>query len=87
MLYSPLTPARTKEIAERVFQPDILADHEYIETYRRKRAGKASHVRDIGGRRSLLSGLRICQIIAVATTPSRRREMALEKRLAVGLLL
>ena len=31
-----LTPARMEEIAQGFFQPDILADHEYLDTHRRK---------------------------------------------------
>ena len=36
MLNSSLSPARIEEIAESVIQPDILADHEYLDTYHRK---------------------------------------------------
>lgn len=36
MLNSSLSPAMIEEIAERVFQRDILADHEYLDNYRRK---------------------------------------------------
>lgn len=36
MLNSSLSPARMEEIAECVFQPDVLADHEYRDTFRRK---------------------------------------------------
>ncbi len=36
MLTNSLLPAGTEEIAERVFRPDVLAVHEYLDTYRRK---------------------------------------------------
>jgi hypothetical protein len=36
MLNSPLSPARIEEIAESVFQPDVLADYEFHDTHRRK---------------------------------------------------
>ena len=36
MLNNPLRPAGMEETTESVLQPDILADHEYLEVYRRK---------------------------------------------------
>ena len=35
-LTDSLSLARVEEIAENVFQPDVLADHEYLENFRRK---------------------------------------------------
>lgn len=90
MLNNSLIPARTEEIAERVFQPDVLAGHEYLDTYRRKshlEPEKGSYLRGPRGRRAVLSGIRLCQVADVEATVSRCREMALEKRLAVDLLL
>lgn len=36
MSSKPFNHARTEEIVENVFQPDVLASHEYIENHRRK---------------------------------------------------
>ena len=36
MLTKSFSRARAEEIAENVFQPDVLASHEYVENHRRK---------------------------------------------------
>ncbi|MGH7929482.1 MAG: hypothetical protein ACREQV_16965, partial [Candidatus Binatia bacterium] len=36
MLTNSFSRSRAEEIAENVFQPDVLASHEYVENHRRK---------------------------------------------------
>jgi hypothetical protein len=71
-----LSLARAEEIAANVFQPDALTTHEYP-SQDPSRTRESSHI----------GSIRICRIILVETPLSRRREMDLEKRLGLALLL
>jgi hypothetical protein len=89
ILNNSLILATTEEIAEHVLQPDVLADHEYLDTGRRNNhlAPEKNFIfAMLEDSRAVLSGVRLWQISDVEATISRRREMALGKRLAVDLL-
>jgi hypothetical protein len=70
MLNSSLSPAKMAEIAESIFQPDVLANHEYLDTYRRK-----SHLE---GEKDLIfavleDAIRCYRAYAFARSPMSRR--------------
>ena len=70
-LNNSLIPAGSEEIAERVLQPEVLAGHEYLVTYRRK-----SHLEP---EKDLIfalleDALRCCGAYAFAGSPMSRRQ-------------